>query len=149
MKNDNKINLIIVIVVIILVAGVAFLFMSKNLKAEGVKDLNITEFKEKIDNKEKFILIVTQEGCTHCQSYIPTVRKIGNKYNITFYEMDEKKWSDDDTKYFKSIANFDGGTPTTFFFENGEEKSTTNRLVGNVPEYRVIEKLKALGYINE
>ena len=149
MKNENKINLTIVIIVIVLVAGLALLFMSKNLKSNGVKEINITEFKEKIDNKESFLVVVTQEGCSHCKSYLPTLRNIANKYKLTFFEMDEKKWSDDDTKYFKSLANFDGGTPTTFFFENGEEKSTTNRLVGNVPEYRVIEKLKALGYINE
>ncbi len=149
MKNENRINLIIVIVVIVLVVGIAFLFLSNNFKTNGVKTINISEFKEKIENKDKFILVITQEGCTHCKSYIPTLRNIANKYSITFYEMDEKKWSDEDTKYYKSLANFDGGTPTTFFFENGEEKSTTNRLVGNVPEYRVLEKLKALGYINE
>ena len=149
MKNDNKINLIIVIVVIILVTGIAFLFLSNNFKTEGIKTININEFKEKINNKERFILVVTQEGCVHCKSYLPTLRKISSKYNITFYEMDEKKWSDEESKYFKSLANFEGSTPTTFFFENGEEKSTTNRLTGSVPEYRVIEKLKALGYINE
>lgn len=149
MKNENKINLIIVIVAIILIAGAAFLFMSKNLKTDSVKTINISEFKEKINNHENFVLVVTQEGCTHCKSYLPTLRNIANKYKLTFFEMDEKKWSDEDTNYFKSLANFDGGTPTTFFFENGEEKATTNRLVGNVPEYRVIEKLKALGYINE
>lgn len=149
MKNENKINLGIIIVVIVLVAGVAFFLLSKNGQTTSVKDININEIKEKVNNKESFILVVTQEGCTHCKSYIPTLRKIGNKYNLTFYESDEKKWNEEETNYFKSIANFDGGTPTTFFFENGEEKNTANRLVGNVPEYRVIEKLKALGYINE
>ena len=148
MKNENRINLIIVIIVVILIAGIAFLFMSKNLKTDSVQTITINEFKEKINNKDSFI-VITQEGCSHCKSYIPTLRRIGTEKKITFYEMDEKKWSEEDTKYFKSIANFDGGTPTTIFIENGEEKSTTNRLVGNVPEYRVIEKLKALGYINE
>lgn len=149
MKKEHKINLGIVIAVILVIAGIAFIFLSKNLQTESVKIINMNELKEKINNKEKFILVVTQEGCTHCKSYIPTLRKIGNENKITFYEIDEKKWNDEETKYFKSIANFDGGTPTTFFFENGEEKSTSNRLVGNVPEYRVKEKLKALGYINE
>ena len=148
MKNENRINLIIVIVVIILVAGIAFVFMSKNLKAEGVKTLNINELREKIDNKDSFILILTQDGCTHCHSYLPTIRKIANKYNITFYEISQTGLNNDDKTYLKNVANTDG-TPTTIFIENGEEKSTTNRLNGNVPEYRVIERLKALGYINE
>ena len=148
MKNENKTNLIIVISVIVLVAGAAFLFLSKNLKTEGVKELNINEFKEKIDNKDSFILVVTQDGCQHCEAYLPVIRKIGNKYNISFYNISLTKLSDDDKTYLKNIANV-SGTPTTIFIENGEEKSTSNRLDGNVAEYRVIEKLKALGYINE
>ena len=50
--------------------------------------------------------------------------------------------------YIKNIASI-SGTPTTVFIVDGVEKTTTNRLVGNVPKYRVIEHLKALGYINE
>ena len=148
-KNENKINLVIVLVVVLIIGTILFIVLANNSKTEFVKLIDINQFKEKIDNKDRFILVITQEGCTHCKSYIPTITKIGREHNITFYEMDEKKWSDEDTKYFKSLANFDGSTPTTFFFENGEEKSTMNRLSGNVPEYRVIEKLKAVGYINE
>ena len=148
MKNENRINLIIVLVVIVLVAALAFIFLSKNMQADGVKSINISELKEKIDNKDSFVLVITQDGCSHCKSYLPTLRKIANKYNITFYDISQTNLSNEDKTYLKNVANIDG-TPTTVFIENGEEKSTTNRLVGNVPEYRVIEKLKAIGYINE
>lgn len=149
MKNENKINLVIVLVVILIVGLILFIVLANNSKTEYVKAINIAELKEKINNKEKFILVVTQEGCTHCNAYIPTLTKIGRDHNITFYEIDEKKWSDEDTKYFKGLANFDGSTPTTFFFEDGEEKSTLNRIEGNAQEYKVIDKLKTMGYINE
>ena len=148
-KNENKINLVIVLSVVLIIGIILFIVLANNSKTEFVKAINISEFKEKIDNKESFILVITQEGCSHCQAYLPTLTKIGRDHNITFYEMDEKKWSDEDTKYFKSIANFDGSTPTTFFIENGEEKSTLNRIEGNAQEYKVVDKLKALGYINE
>ena len=149
MKNENKINLVIVLVVILIIGVILFIVLANNSKQEYVKTINISELKEKVNNKEKFILVVTQEGCTHCKAYIPTLNKIGREHNITFYEIDEKKWSEDDTKYFKSLANFDGSTPTTFFFENGEEKSTLNRIEGNAQEYKVIDRLKSMGYINE
>ena len=148
MKNENRTNLIIVLVVIILVAGIAFIFMSKNLKNDGVKSLTINELREKIDNKDSFVLVITQDGCSHCQAYLPTIRGIANKYNVTFYDVSQTNLNDEDKTYLKNVANIDG-TPTTVFIENGEEKSTTNRLVGSVPEYRVVERLKALGYINE
>ena len=148
MKNENKVNLIIVIVVIILVGGLAFFFLSKNMQTDGVKNINISELREKINNKDSFMLVITQDGCTHCKAYLPTIRKIANQYNLTFYDISQTGLNEEDKTFLKNVANIDG-TPTTVFIENGEEKTTTNRLVGNVPEYRVIEKLKALGYINE
>ena len=148
MKNENKVNLIIVIVIIILVGGLAFFFLSKNMQTDGVKNINISELREKINNKDSFMLVITQDGCTHCKAYLPTIRKIANQYNLTFYDISQTGLNEEDKTFLKNVANIDG-TPTTVFIENGEEKTTTNRLVGNVPEYRVIEKLKALGYINE
>ena len=148
MKNENKVNLIIVIVVIILVGGLAFFFLRKNMQTDGVKNINISELREKINNKDSFMLVITQDGCTHCKAYLPTIRKIANQYNLTFYDISQTGLNEEDKTFLKNVANIDG-TPTTVFIENGEEKTTTNRLVGNVPEYRVIEKLKALGYINE
>lgn len=148
MKNENKINLIIVIVVIVLVAGIAFIFMTKNLKTEGVKSININELKEKIDNEDTFILVITQDGCSHCHAYLPTLRRVANKYNVTFYDISLTGLKDDEQTYLKNVANV-SGTPFTIFIENGKEKSTINRLEGSVPEDRVVEKLKALGYINE
>ena len=76
------------------------------------------------------------------------IRNIGNKYGITFYDISQTGLKGDDQTFLKNVANIDG-TPTTVFIEDGEEKATTNRLVGNVPEYRVIERLKAMGYIDE
>ena len=148
MKNENRINLIIVIIVVILIAGIAFLFMSKNLKTDSVQTITINEFKEKINNKDSFILVITQDGCPHCEAYLPTIRRVSNKYNVTFYDISLTGLSNEDNSYLKNIANVDG-TPTTVFIENGEEKSSTNRLEASVPEYRVVERLKALGYINE
>ena len=138
----------IVIAVILIVAGVAFFLLSKNTNTSNVKTININELKEKINNKDSFILVITQDGCAHCKSYLPVINKIGKEHNITFYDISQTGLSKDNQTYLKNVANTDG-TPTTVFIENGEEKNTANRLVGNVPEYRVIEKLKVMGYINE
>lgn len=147
MKNGNRFNFLIVIAVILIAAGVAF-FILTSTNNSNVKVLKINELKEKINNKESFILVISRDDCTHCKSYLPVINKIGKEHNVTFYDISQTGLNDEDTKYLKNVANIDG-TPTTVFIVNGEEKSTTNRLVGNVPEYRVIEKLKAMGYINE
>lgn len=149
-KKQNLINLIIVIIVIALICGGAYYYMQKNktTKYTNVISLDINELKAKIDNQESFILVISKDDCPHCQAYLPEINKIGQKYQVNFYDVSTTNLSDDDNTYLKNVANI-SGTPTTVFIENGSEKTTTNRLVGDVPEYRVIEKLKAMGYINE
>lgn len=144
-----KKHLILVIISILLVGlGILFFVLASDTSASHVKKLTISELKEKIDNKDSFILVITQDTCSHCKSYLPVINKIGKEYDITFYDISQTNLSNEDATYLKNIANI-SGTPTTVFIEEGEEKSTINRLIGNVAEYRVIEKLKALGYINE
>ena len=144
-----KKHLILVIISILLVGlGILFFVLASDTSASHVKKLTISELKEKIDNKDSFILVITQDSCSHCKSYLPVINKIGKEYDITFYDISQTNLSNEDATYLKNIANI-SGTPTTVFIEEGEEKSTINRLIGNVAEYRVIEKLKALGYINE
>jgi len=48
---------------------------------------------------------------------------------------------------FDSKFNF-GGTPTTMFFKNGKEL-TTSRINGALPDNKVISVLKRQGYIKE
>ena len=114
----------------------------------NIKLLNIESLKKKIDDKDSFILIVSKDDCSHCISYLPVANKVGKEYNITFYDISETGLSTEELTYLRNIANI-SGTPTTIFIEDGVEKNTTNRLVGDTKEYRIIEKLKAMGYINE
>ena len=148
MKRENKINLIIVIIVIVIVACVAFVLLSGSTTTSNVEKIDINQLKEKIDNKDSFILVITQDSCSHCKAFLPVINKIGRDYNITFYDISRTGLSEEDSTYLKNLANT-SGTPTTVFIVDGEEKATTNRLVGNVAENRVIEKLKVMGYINE
>ena len=149
-KRENLINLIIVILVIVIVCLLGYKLITKNKqeKYDYIKNINISELKEKIDNKDSFILVITQDSCSHCKAFLPVINDVAKTYNITIYDISQTNLSDEDSTYLKNIASI-SGTPTTVFIVDGVEKTTTNRLVGNVPKYRVIEHLKALGYINE
>ena len=149
MKKEHIINLIIVIVVIALITGLVFLLINNNKdEFKNIKKLNINELKEKIDKKDSFVLVISKDDCTHCIAYLPVLDKVGSQYGLTFYDISTTNLSDEDKTYLRNIANI-SGTPTTIFIEDGVEKNTTNRLVGDTKEYRIIEKLKAMGYINE
>ena len=147
-KKENIINFIIVCVVILIVGAVAIFLINNNQKESYLHKLSISELREKIDNRDSFILIFTQDTCSHCKSYLPVVEKIANQYKIDFYDISSTGLSDDELAYLRSIATYTG-TPTTIFIVDGEEKNTLLRLDGDVPEYRLIERLKTMGYINE
>ena len=149
MKKENIINLVIVIIVIVLITGLVFFLINRNSDTyKNIKMLNINELKEKIDNKDSFVLVISKDDCPHCIAYLPVLDKVGSQYNLKFYDISTSNLSDEDRTYLRNIANI-SGTPTTIFIEEGVEKNTTNRLVGDTKEYRIIEKLKAMGYINE
>ena len=148
MKKEHKINFAIVIVVILIVAGVAFFLLSKNMQTGSVKSISISELKEKIDNKDSFILVITQDGCSHCQNYAPIIREISEEYNIKIYDLNLTNLTKDEKDELINIANVNG-TPTTLFFKNGEEESTLNRINGEASSSKLVNKLKKLGYIGD
>ena len=151
MVINMKKNIIILSIGALFIAlGVFFCILSNNKSEEysNISMITIDELRQKVDNKETFVLVITQDGCSHCKIYKPILNKVGQKYNFTFYDITQTNMSLDDLSYLHAIANI-SGTPTTVFIQDGEEKSTLNRLVGNVEEYKLVDKLKALGYINE
>lgn len=110
-------------------------------------EINYNELKEKIDNKENFVLCVSRTTCSHCQDYKPKLKKVGYKYKIDIYYIDVDLLNDDELKMFKNTVSFDGSTPITIFFKNGEEKTTATRIEGDVSEEKLINKLKTNGFI--
>ena len=111
--------------------------------------LNYDEIIEKINSKEDFVLCVSASYCTHCNNYKPKLKKIANKYDIIIYYTDVDKFTDEEYENFKRKLSFDGGTPITIFFNDGEEKTTATRIEGNVKTEKIINKLKQNGFINE
>ena len=111
-----------------------------------LKQLKYDEVMEKIQNKESFILLVSQTTCSHCKEYKPAFRKILKKNKLTAYYIEYDLLSKEEKKEFVKYINFDS-TPVTVFLKNGEESTTANRIVGAREEEYIIGKLKSNGYI--
>ncbi len=140
----NKKLIIIVIIAIILIAIISLFIFNK--KESNLIEVNKTELKEKIDNKDSFILVISRKGCSHCAEYLPILKSIIEEYNVKVYLVDTDKYTKEDKEYLSSIANF-SGTPTTIFIENGEETSALNRIVGSSNRKDIIKTFKQNGYI--
>ena len=141
--------IILIILLILLFVSLGILYIRKKEEENTlVYEINIQQLEEKINNKDTFILVMTQTGCVHCQSYLPTIKKVSREYGVTFYVLNRAKLSKEEYNRLKDIANI-SGTPATIFIVDGEEKTALNRLTGSIEKSRLVEKLISEGYINE
>ena len=141
--------IILIILLILLFVSLGILYIRKKEEENTlVYEINMQQLEEKINNKDTFILVMTQTGCVHCQSYLPTIKKVSREYGVTFYVLNRAKLSKEEYNRLNDIANI-SGTPATIFIVDGEEKTALNRLTGSIEKSRLVEKLISEGYINE
>ena len=147
----------IIVILAILIGGFTIIMLFKNNnknESNNLVEMNTKTFKEKINNKDSFILLITKEGCSHCAEYLPVFINVLEKYKNSQYEIEEKILNkkeeisdlESDKEYLADIANI-SGTPTTVFIENGEETTVLNRIVGSASRKTVIDRLKTMKYI--
>lgn len=111
-----------------------------------LKDLSFSELKDKLEAKEEFFFVVTQDGCSHCEAFIPVLTKTLEKYKITGYNLNLSKLSTEDNKKFDELFKTEG-TPTTIFVKDGNEISLLQRIYGEASEDQIVQKLKNNNYI--
>ena len=144
MKKQQIILIIIGIILVLSITTITLVSRDKYL----IK-LTYEEILEKIENKDNFVLCVSASECIHCKEYKPKLKKVAKEYNIIIYYTNTDSFTKEQYEEFKTKFSFDGGTPTTIFFKNGEEKTTANRIEGNVKIDKIINKLKNNGFIAE
>ena len=130
-------------IVLLFVVTIMFCGCSKE---ERIVEISLDEFKEKMANKESFVLYVGNEGCSHCISYRPVLEQVLEDYDITIYQIDNSKLDNSEFAEFRTYVNI-SGTPTVAFITDGEEESTLNRITGEVSRETTIERFKSNGYI--
>lgn len=148
MKKKTYLIILIILLILLFVSLGVLYIRKKEEENTLVYEINMQQLEEKINNKDTFILVMTQTGCVHCQSYLPTIKKVSREYGVTFYVLNRAKLSKEEYNRLNDIANI-SGTPTTIFIVDGEEKTTLNRLTGSIEKSRLVEKLISEGYINE
>ncbi len=129
-----------------IITGAVILKTKQNAMDKHLIELNYNELKEKVDNKESFILVVTQTTCSYCAEYKPVLKEVLYENDIYAYFIEKDKLTNEEKAKFNEIANVET-TPQTLFFVDGAEESTQQRLVGNHPKNDIITKLKVKGYI--
>lgn len=131
---------------IIMVFTLVLLLTGCSSNDNHIKEISLDKFKEKMANKESFVLYIGNENCSHCVAYLPTLKSVLKEYNVTIYHLDNSKLSEEEYLEFKSYISI-SGTPTVVFITDGDEETTLNRIVGEISKEDTIERFKTNGYI--
>lgn len=109
-------------------------------------ELTYDEYETKIKNKDSFVLLMWQTGCSHCISFEPTLNKIISYYNLEIYSINLANIIDDE---YSKIENktYITGTPTTVVFKDGVTQ--TKKLIGDRDTETVLEFLARYNYLKE
>lgn len=138
----NKFLFILIFIMVVLVT-IIVVFDDNTVY---LNELDYSTLERKVDNKDNFILLIKQDGCSHCQNFTPKFEKVLKKYGITAYYINITKLTNDEKVKITKLVSFTG-TPIVFFFEDGEALSTT--IDGDKDTNTIIGKLKATDYIKE
>jgi len=122
--------------------------MNLTTKKEGqLIKLTSEQVREKVENKEDFVLVVSQSTCSHCATYKPKVEIVAKEQGLNMYYIDFDK--EKDSNEFLKEFNLSGTTPTTIFIKDGKETSLMDRLEGDLGTSAIIKKLQKLGFIEK
>lgn len=144
MKAKKRALIIVIICLIFLIIGFGVDFV---LGKSYFKELKYDEVIKKIENKEDFVLLVSQTECVHCISYKPKLKKVAKENKVYIYYIDVDLLTDEETDNFKKYISF-SSTPTTLFLKNGEEVTAANRINGDANKEKIIKKFKSNGFID-
>ena len=140
MKNIKKSDIFLIVALILVVVLGLFMMKGEKLGNGGTFELSYSEYVEKIENDEKFVLVIESATCSHCVSYMPVVKKFARGRDVKVYYVDTNNFSEDEWKSFEETNSFfelddikaDGwGTPTTLFLSGDD---AVDYIVGQTTE---------------
>ena len=108
----------------------------------GLHQLTYSEYQEKIDNKEHFVVILERATCSHCVTYMPIAEKFASDNNLPMYYVDTDTFIAEDWENFEKSNSYlkkakgDWGTPTTLVLAGSE---TVDYIVGVTETTRLKE----------
>ena len=122
-----------IFIMVVAVLGLAFWTSKTYGSGIGAYEFNyidIDEYLEFLDSKDKHIVYVARPSCSYCQVETPIVKRIAGKYKLDiyylnteeFYDSELKDYTEDGYKLINSTDTFSEGisTPNTLIVQNGK-----------------------------
>ena len=123
MMKKKDLLLVFALIIVVLVG----FFVMKGEKAlpltlngdAGLHLLSYSEYQEKIDNGEAFVVVLSRESCSHCANFLPVAKAFADEKKVPMYYIDTDTFSGEDWSSFQESNSFlkknasNWGTPTT------------------------------------
>ena len=138
MKNIKKSDIFLIVGLVLVVILGCFMMKGEKVGNGGSFQLSYDEYVEKIEDGDKFVLVIERATCSHCISYMPVVKKFARSKEVKIYYVDTNTFTNDEWKTFEETNSFfesedvktnGWGTPTTLFLDG---KTAIDHVVGSI-----------------
>lgn len=132
---------------ILIVLFAVFLFAGCTSGSKGTfQEIDYRELKDMISEKDTFVLFIMRTGCSHCEEYEPTLKKVINDNELEVFYINLAKLGKANEAALTKKTDLDG-TPTLIYVEKGVFK-TDNSLVGTTTYENTEDFFKEVNFID-
>lgn len=154
-------DIILVALVVVLLIVAAIVTGNKDSKVDielpvalegdaGFNEITYSNYLEKIDSNEPFLVVIVKDGCGYCEMYEPILKEVADEYNlpinyINLTNLTEEEYNDlaQSNAYLKKNQ---WGTPTTLFMLGD---SVIDSIGGYVDKDKFVDFVKENFVVNE
>ncbi len=125
---QKDIVLVALVVILLVVAGVVTSNKEEKLDIElpvtlageaGFNEISYSDYLEKIESGEPFLVVIVKDGCGYCEMYEPILEEVAGEYNLPINYINLTNISEDEYSDLASSNSYlkknEWGTPTTLF----------------------------------
>lgn len=159
--NAKQKDIILIALVVVLLIVAAIVTGNKDSKVDielpvalegdvGFNEITYSNYLEKIDSNEPFLVVIVKDGCGYCEMYEPILKEVADEYNlpinyINLTNLSEEEYNDlaQSNAYLKKNQ---WGTPTTLFMLGD---SVIDSIGGYVDKDKFVDFVKENFVVNE
>ena len=139
-KNSNLTSILIMVGVVLFIALTVYAFIKDGKSSDLIEEVSYSELQSIIKKKEKNVILIGRDDCSHCISFRPTVESVAKQYKMKVYYINTNT-IDNEEDYNALWTFFDAsGTPTTAVVSDGK---LIAREEGELTRSNLISFLKA------
>lgn len=154
-------DIILIALVVVLLIVAAIVTGNKDSKVDielpvalegdaGFNEITYSNYLEKIDSNEPFLVVIVKDGCGYCEMYEPILKEVADEYNLPINYINLTNLSEEE---YNNLAQSNAylkknqwGTPTTLFMLGD---SVIDSIGGYVDKDKFVDFVKENFMVNE